>query len=55
VVLVVERTECIEETEVLVVERTVCIEETEAVVAAGTDIRDIEGSHVVFQEQERCM
>jgi hypothetical protein len=55
----VERTEA-RNTVVLVAERTACIEETEAVVAAvgrieETDIRGIEGIHVVFQEQERCM
>jgi len=57
-------------TAVLAVGRTACIVETEAVVAAvgridalaertavaaGTDRRDIEGSNVVFREQERCM
>jgi len=48
-------TEAVGRTEAVVAERTACIVGTEAVVAAGTDIRGIEGSHVVFQEQERCM
>ena len=62
VVLVAERTACIEETVAVaasveridvLAERTACIVGTE--VAAGTDIRGIEGIHVVFREQERCM
>jgi len=55
----VERTEA-RNTVVLAAERTVCIVGTETVVAAvgrtaGTDRRGIEGIHVVFREQERCM